>query len=106
MTYRTQALHTAAVATGNGNAMILSGFQAFSIQYLATGTPSAVLTFEGSVDNTNWAAISLLNASGAYVGTLAAPDIVHSPAYFALPYVRATMVYTSGSVTVVGTCRR
>lgn len=105
MAYRSYTLHAAAGATGDGTAMSLGAHRSGSIHYLDVGTPSAVLTFQGSADGTNWSPVSLLNAGGAYVATLAAPGIVHLPPHFALPFVRATMVWTSGAISVVGSSR-
>lgn len=105
MAYRSYTLHDAAGETGAGEAMDVSGHRAFSIQYLNTGTPSASLTFEGSLDGTNWDAIYLIDEAGDPANTAGAPGIYHSPEYLVLNFVRASMTYTSGEISVIGTSR-
>jgi hypothetical protein len=47
-----QNLQTAAVATGNGTPMDVSGFRWLGIQVV--GITSATITWEATIDGTNW----------------------------------------------------
>jgi hypothetical protein len=106
MAYRTHTFHSTAGATANGEPMVVRGHSAFSVQYLDVGTPNAVLTFEGSIDGTNWDAVYLLDEAGSLANTAGAPGIYHSPAHLTLGYFRARIsTFTSGAISVVGISR-
>jgi len=92
---------SAAGAVGNGAAMDVGGLALVAVQ--VTGTFSATITFEGTIDGTNW--VSLLArdvASGAAATTATAAGIYQVPCS-GLSQIRARIsAYTSGSVTAVG----
>jgi hypothetical protein len=55
---RKLTLQSAVNATGNGNVFNVAGFETLSVQ--VSGTFTATVTFEGSNDNTTWAAVQTL----------------------------------------------
>jgi hypothetical protein len=92
---------SAAAATGAGTALDCAG--ATYATFAVTGTlTSLTVTFEGSVDGTNYAAVPTENAAGSAVSTTTATGIfmVHVGA---LKSVRPNVTtYVSGNVTVTG----
>jgi len=94
-------LQDAAVATGNGTAMLATGYA--SIAYQVSGTFVGTVTFEGTVDNTNWVAIQAVNTATGAVSTTATAGGVYVANVAGLSQARARVTWTSGtSVTVKG----
>lgn len=95
------SLQTAAVATGNGTALTVRGYGGAIIQ--VTGTFSATLIVEGTVDGTNWVTLRVMNVSdGSFVTSVTATG-VYAIATAGIETIRARVsAYTSGSVTVKG----
>lgn len=93
-------LQSAASATGNGNVWDVSGLEHLAIQVF--GTFTATVTFEGSNDNSNWAAVPFYNSAGSFVSTASAAGMfVTNLTGYRL--FRARVTWTSGtSVTVIG----
>jgi hypothetical protein len=94
-------LQNAATATGNGNQYAINSRGAVCLNIL--GTFVGTVTFEGSMDGTNWYAVPALNRTTSTSATSAtAPGLF----YLALPgisFLRARVsAYTSGSITVNG----
>lgn len=101
-----QYLQNAAGATGGGTPIETTGgvngaCTALTMQ--VTGTFVGTVTFEGTVDATNW--VSLLCTSvtaGSTATTATAPGVVRVDCS-GLTQVRARVsAYTSGSITVIG----
>ena len=92
---------SAAAATGNGTAMDVDGLSLVGLQI--TGTFSATVTIEGSVDGTNYVAIRSLNLNtGAVASAPTAAGVFQVPVS-GLAKLRARVsAYTSGTVTVTG----
>jgi len=92
---------SAATATGNGSAMNVAGLGLVGVQL--TGTFSATVTFEGTIDGSNWVSLlARLVTDGTTSATATAAGIYQVPAA-GLAQVRARVsAYTSGSVTVIG----
>ncbi|HWQ32536.1 MAG TPA: hypothetical protein VNQ79_06615 [Blastocatellia bacterium] len=93
-------LQNAAAATGNGTALDVSGWYAAALQ--VSGTFSATVTFEVTVDDTNWIAVRACNLNdGSYSTTASAPGVFAIPLAGVSQLRARVSAYTSGSVTVV-----
>lgn len=93
-------LQNAAVATGNGNTINVNG--SATVGFQVSGTFSATVTFEATIDGTNWVSLQVLPSTGTVpVTTATAPGgFTGSCAGYTL--ARARVTWTSGtSVTVV-----
>ena len=95
---RRTVLQNAATATGNGTAMNLSGIASVAVQ--TTGTFSATITWEASIDGSNWESVYAYNTRTSQSAlTATAADIYLIPvAGFRLLRARISS-YTSGSIT-------
>jgi hypothetical protein len=97
----TPTMQNAAAATGAGTPLFVRFYGGCVIQ--VSGTFSATITFEASLDNTNW---SSLRGFDLNAGTYATTATAAGTWFFTTPgveYVRARVsAYTSGSVTAVG----
>lgn len=97
-------MHTAAGATADGEALYAKegGLNVAAIQL--SGTFSATVTFEGTVDGTNWVAILATNmTSGTAATTATAAGIYQIANIGGLIKIRARIsAYTSGAVTAFG----
>lgn len=95
-----ETLQNAVGATGNGSAIDLKGYSRLSVHI--TGTFVATVTFEATLDDTNWFTIGLSRAvDGAFESTPTAVGAWYlpsgAPAYSQL---RARVsAWTSGTVT-------
>lgn len=102
-TYHT--LQSAAAATGNGTALDFVDTSTDGAEYLTlqiSGTFVGTVTFEGSVDGTNYAAVLVSNSAGSAAATATAVGIFTADVR-GLKYFRARVsAYTSGAITVVG----
>lgn len=103
-------IQDAAGATGNGVAVEMDGIKDFSVHVIHATTPTATVTFEGSIDGTNYTAISLIDAldnstagstsasSGSAVSKLYTPAAGKK---IPLRYFRARIsAWTAGAITV------
>lgn len=92
---------SAAGATGNGTAMDVGGLAMVAVQ--VTGTFVGTITFEGTVDGTNWvSALARSIADGATAATATAAGVYQVPVS-GLSQLRARVsAYTSGAITAVG----
>ena len=94
-------LQTAAGATGNGVTMDVSDFRSVAVQL--TGTFTATVTFETSVNGADWIATGLTPAAGGAVSSTAAAAGIWTLAVNGVNQLRARVsAFTSGTVTVVG----
>jgi hypothetical protein len=92
-------LQDAAVATGNGTAVGVKGNSAGVFQ--VTGTFSGTVTFEGSVDGTNWVAIQVtkLVDGTSVTNTTVVGNFRWSSTGLTVLRARVS-AWTSGSITV------
>lgn len=104
---KTVVMQSAAVATGNGTAISIAaspgGFTILSIQIV--GITTATFTFEGTIDGTNWVAISFTNATSGTAATTATADGIYynSTSVRGILSVRARIsAWTSGTITATG----
>jgi hypothetical protein len=96
-----ETLQSAAAATGVGTAISMDGYDRVSLH--VTGTFVGTVTFEGTIDDTNWFAVGLkTSADGAAVTTATAAGAFKLPADGpVLSQLRANVTaYTSGAITV------
>lgn len=97
----TKTFHSAAAAAANGNAAGVNGLVVYGIQ--VTGTFSGTITFEGTVDGTNWVALSVTNASSGVAATTTTTTGIFIATVAGLDQIRCRIsTYTSGSITVTG----
>jgi len=96
----TATMQNAAVATGNGTALPVSGYGAACCQ--VTGTFVGTVVFEGTADGVNWVAIPAIARGASMVFSASAPGLYDIDCR-GLVSIRARISsYTSGSITVVG----
>jgi|GEM_PF-6619834 len=93
----------AAAATQDGNEMYCGGQPSVVIQMKGAGF-TGTITFEGTVDETNWVSLQAVNvATGAVAATTTADGVFVVPTGGALSKIRARVsAYTGGTVTVTG----
>lgn len=95
-----ETLQNAAAATGNGTAIDMADFPQLAVE--VSGTFTATVTFEGTIDESSWFAVGLKTAAdGAAVTTATAAGAFKLPIDLPLAKFRARIsAYTSGNVTV------
>lgn len=94
-------LQSAAAATGNGTAMNVGGLSQVGVQI--AGITTATVTFEGTLDGTNWVAIRAYNMNSGAAATTATADGLLVLPVMGLTQIRARIsAYTSGTITVTG----
>jgi hypothetical protein len=99
-------MQNAATATGNGTAMDITAATRGAMSVLAmqvTGITTATITFEATIDGSNWVSILAENVtSGAEAATATANGIYRITA-LSMVQIRARIsAYTSGTITVIG----
>jgi len=94
-------MQSAAGATGNGTAIDTALLSHLSMQ--VSGTFSATVTFEATVDGTNWVSLQVSNVTNGAVSTTATAAGIFTCSVAGLAKVRARVsTWVSGSVTVRG----
>lgn len=97
--YQTVTLQNAAVATGNGTAIDLSGMGGLGI--VVTGTFVGTVTFEIQDAVGNWnTALVQTNSTTSLVSTATATGVFHRPSSGFSAFRARISAYTSGSITV------
>lgn len=92
-------LQNAVAATGNGTAFEVGLYGGVAVQ--VTGTFSATITFEATIDRTNWIAIRADNLNDRSAATTAtAAGIYQVPLSGVLQFRARVSSYSSGNVTV------
>jgi hypothetical protein len=93
---------TAAVATGNGTAMPMAGARRASFDVV--GITTATITWEATIDGTNYRGVSLMSQAGARAATATADGVYMTPPE--VPPMRAIRArisaWTAGTITVIG----
>lgn len=105
--YHLVIMHSAAVATGNGTAVECVGVgdgARTTLTVQIQGITIATVTFEGTVDGTNWVAMGFTTlANNSTVATTATADGLYRATVLGLLSVRARIsAWTSGTITVTG----
>ena len=104
--YQYVVMQSAAVATGNGTA--ITCFQADLGAYLSVtlqiqGITSATITFEATIDGTNWVAVLFENLNSGNTGTSATADGLYRGTVLGFYQVRARIsAWATGTITVTG----
>lgn len=97
--FQVTTLQNAATATGNG--VVLNTTPASAVSVQVSGTFSATITFEGSINGTDWTALQATNANTDSRSTTAtAPGIYSVLLNGAVSFRARVSAYTSGAVTV------
>ena len=101
MAYNAVTFHNAASATANGVATAVEEYSILGVQI--TGTFVATVTFEGTIDGTNYVAIEAINVATGAKATTATAAGVYRMGVVGFVTVRARLAWTSGtSITVTG----
>lgn len=99
-------MQAGAAATGDGTAMVctsptMGGYAVAAIQL--SGTFTATVTFEGTVDGSNWIAMLFENITTGASATTASATGIYRATVLGLLQVRARVsAYTNGNVTATG----
>jgi hypothetical protein len=96
-----ETLQDAAVATGVGTAINMKGYNGLTVR--VAGITTATVTFEGTIDDTNWFVVGLKTAADGVAATTAtANGVFKLPADGpVLSQFRANITaWTSGTITV------
>ena len=94
-------MQNAAGATGNGTVLTVDGYSVATIQ--VSGTFSATITWEGTIDQSNWVAVQATDLGTGTAATTATAAGLFRIQAFGLSQLRARVsAYTSGSVTATG----
>ena len=94
-------MQSAAVATGNGTAIDVTELSTLTMQ--VSGTFVGTVTFEATVDDTNWIAVQVKNRNSGKLSTTATGVGLYSLSVSGLQKVRARVsAWTSGNITVHG----
>lgn len=105
--YQYLLLQSAAAATGNGAAITLTDPDNGALGTLTmqvSGTFVGTVTFEGTVDGSNWIALLCTNVNAGTTATTATAVGIFRVDCSGLAQVRARVsAYTSGAITVTAT---
>jgi hypothetical protein len=99
-------MQSAAVATGDGTAIDCSDISigamaTFTAQ--VTGITTATITWEGTIDGTNWASVQAIPLATGTAATTATANGIYRFSCLGLASVRARIsAWTSGTITVTG----
>ncbi|MBM3747447.1 MAG: hypothetical protein FJW34_16805, partial [Acidobacteria bacterium] len=97
----TWTFQSAAVATGNGQIMDVTGLAAVAVQI--AGITTATIAFEANVDKTNWVAVQAVNLNDGSVGATATADGLYLVSTTGLKQLRCRVsAWTAGTITVIG----
>lgn len=97
---RLVTLQSAAAATGNGTPIDITGLSSIGVQ--VTGTFVGTITWEVTVDGTNWLGILLAPPSTGTGALTAAATGLFTGSVAGMAQFRARVsAYTSGAITVV-----
>jgi hypothetical protein len=92
-------LQSAAVATGNGTVMDVAGLRTITVQ--VAGITSATVTWEVSVDGSNWVGILAAPPSTGTGALTTTADGVFSVSVAGFPLFRARIsAWASGAITI------
>lgn len=103
--FKQAIMQSAAVATGDGTALAVQDgngiFKVAAIQI--TGITTATVTFEITIDGTNWVAIKFTNVTSGTAATTATADGIYVADVTGMRQLRARIsAWTSGTITVTG----
>jgi hypothetical protein len=97
---------TGIAATANGTAVLCteaSGGAYTTLTVHVEGINGDTITFEATIDGTNWIAIQFTNLNSGSAGTTATADGLYRATVLGLKQVRARIsTYSSGTIIVIG----
>ena len=104
--YKTAVFQNGATATGNGTAhearMVNDG-QYYDCTFQVTGITTATITWEATIDGTNWVSILATNLTSGTAAATATANGLYRATVQGLAQVRARIsAYTSGTIVVTG----
>lgn len=104
--YKKHIFQSGATATGNGTAVdctpVADG-PYYSATVQVQGITTATVTWEGTIDGTNWVAVRATNLNSGSDATTATADGIYRLTVLGFNQVRARIsAYTSGTITVTG----
>jgi len=92
-------LQDAATATGAGSTLAVNAY--CYVVFQVVGTFSGTVTFQATVDGTNWIAVRATNMNTGTAGTTATAAGLYQLGVAGIGIVRANItVYASGTITV------
>lgn len=104
--YINAIMQNAATAVGNGTPMDCTAAARGAMTVLTMqvqGITTATITFEATIDGTNWVAIQVTNLTSGALATTTTADGLFRVTVLGLVRVRARIsAYTSGTITVTG----
>lgn len=104
--YINAIMQNAATAVGNGTPMECTAATRGAMTVLTmqvTGITTATITFEATIDGTNWVAILATNLANDTTATTTTADGIYRITVLGLVSARARIsAYTSGTITVTG----
>lgn len=104
--YTKVTLQSAATSTGNGTAVEctpVSDGPYYSLTAQVRGITTATITWEGTIDGSNWVAIQATNLTSGTAATTTESDGLFRLTVHGLQMVRARIsAYTSGTITITG----
>lgn len=104
--YKTVVMQAAAVATGDGTAMVCTDAESGSFKKLAVqvqGITTATVTWEVTIDGTNWKGILVAPVTTGTAALTATADGIFTVDVTGMLQFRARIsAWTSGTITVTG----
>ena len=98
---RPVTFHDAVVANGNGTSFDCEGYSVYGVQITGLGT--ATITFETTVDDTNWVATTTTNINTAVSATTTTTNGIYLVSVAGTSKVRCRISgYSAGTITVKG----
>jgi len=102
--YDRKILQNAATAIGDGSALTVTGNTIGGMAtatFQVAGITTATVTFEATVDGSNWIAVQAVNLNSGTAATTATANGLYRLTALGLISVRARIsAYTSGTITV------
>ncbi len=95
--------HTAAVATANGAVADVANYDVIGIQI--TGISGDTITWETSIDGTNWVGLLVAPVTTGTAALTSTADGVFALDCSGLALIRARLTRSAGTVTVTGLMR-
>lgn len=88
-------LQNAAAATGNGDQISVKGWDGIAVQ--VTGTFTATITFEGTLDGSTWVSLQAYNVATGAVSTTSTAAADYLIAVAGFEYFRTRVTWSSGT---------
>lgn len=97
----THTFHSSVEAAANGSPIMTKGLALVGVQI--EGITTATITFEGTIDSSNWVAVLAANMQTGATGTTATADGLYVVSVSGLQQLRCRISsYTAGTITATG----